>query len=54
MLLFWQDGIVVVLYQWLVLLVDLVVLLGWQVGDVDFLSLHNWYLKLRYATSLAH
>jgi hypothetical protein len=45
---------VVVLCQWSVLLADLAMLLGWQVGDVDFFGLHNGYLKLRCSVSLAH
>jgi hypothetical protein len=37
----WQDGIVVALRKWLILLLDLVVLLGWQIGDVDSFGFHN-------------
>lgn len=31
-----------------------VVLLGWQVVDVGYLGIHNWYMKSHYVTFIAH
>ncbi len=45
---------IVVLCQWLVLFADLAMLLAWQARDVDFLGLHNGYLKFRSTISLEH
>jgi hypothetical protein len=50
----WEDGIVGALHKWLILLLDLDVLSGWQVGDVDFFGFHNWYLKLHHSYDILH
>lgn len=49
-----ENNIIIVLVLRLVLNVDYVVLLGWHVTNVDFLGLHNKYLKCHFIDFMAH